>query len=284
MCPPVSNDFYGQMRRAAGLMTSNDFVHWSPNHLILQPDELDDCLARQRIMNASPILRYSQPQGHRAEFYEMGLLPYGDVLLGFLWVFDPTGGSPKKDVQDGPVHLQLVGTRDLVRWNRLGERMPLLSPGDVGQWDGGVIYPCNRPLMVGNEIWLYYGGCNQGHGTDRETTGAIGLATWRRDGFVSINANRHPGTLTTKPFSFSGMELSLNYQALSGGSVRVEILDERGQPLPGFSLDDCHPLNGDDVGQVVSWNAGATPEALADRPIRLRFVLTAARLYSFQCS
>ena len=281
-CPPVPNASYGHMRRAAGLMTSQDFIHWSPNHLVLQPDELDDSLARRRIMQAAPSLRYSQPEGHRAEFYGMGLLPYGDVLLGFLWVFDPTGQSPAGDVQDGPVHLQLTGTRNLRQWNRLGERMPILAPGEPGQWDCGVIYSCNRPMVVGDEIRLYYGGCNQGHGTDPDLAGAIGLATWRLDGFVSINANKYPGTLTTKPVTFNGRRLVINYATSDSGSIRVALQDESGLPLPPYALESCREITGDEIEYTVNWKHGDDVSSLAGREIRLQFTMTHAKLFSFR--
>ncbi len=280
MCPPVANDFYGYMRRTAGLRTSNDFTRWTPNHLVLQPDELDDFLARQRIMTASPVLHYSQPEGHRAEFYGMGLLPYGDILLGLLWVYDPSGKGDNK--QEGPIQLQLTGTRDLVRWKRLGERMPLLELGQPGRWDCGHILPCNRPLIVGNEIWLYYGGCNQGHAADRETTGAIGLATWRLDGFVSINANKYPGRLTTKPLKFSGHSLVINYSTSANGNIRVELQDESGSPLPGYALDDCRGMCGDEIEQTVQWKGGEDVSSLISRPVCLHFEMTHAKLFSFR--
>ena len=72
--------------------------------------------------------------------------------------------------------IQLTGTRDLVRWKRLGQRVPILDLGESHQWDSGTTYPCNRPMIVGNEIWWYYCGCNHGQATDSETTGSIGLA------------------------------------------------------------------------------------------------------------
>lgn len=50
--------------------------------------------------------------------------------------------------------------------------------------------------------------------------------------------------------------------------------------IPGYTLADCDELRGDSLDKVVTWKGVATlPEG---RPIRLRFVMTDARLYSFR--
>ncbi len=63
--------------------------------------------------------------------------------------------------------------------------------------------------------------------------------TLRTDGFVSLRAGFAGGTVTTKPFSCDGAELSLNFATSAAGSVRVELQDETGRPLPGRSLADA---------------------------------------------
>ena len=282
MCPPIYGRSFGYMRRAAGIMTSNDFIHWSPNHLVLQPDEIDDFLCRQRVMTASPILKRNRPEEHRAEFYGMPLMPCGDILLGCLWVLDASGAIREDGGnQEGPMHVQLVGTRDLRRWERLGERMPLIAPGAPGEWDCGSIYTVNKPIIVGDEIWLYYSGRQEGHyHPDPNAPGSIGLAQWRLDGFVSMNADAGTGTLTTKSLTFSGERLVINAEA-GNGEIAVELLDETDSPIEGFEAASCIPFKGDSVRHEVSWKAAGGLAALADRPVKLRFHLNRARLYSF---
>jgi len=275
MCPPVHTPDYGVMRRCAGLMTSDDFVNWSPNHLILQPDEIDDVLCRQRIMQASPVLLCNRPREQRAEFYGMALLPYGDILLGLLWVFDACGGN-----QEGPIHVQLAGTRDLRFWERLGERMPLLSPGPPEEWDCGMVYTANRPIVVGDEIWLYYAGSNRGHISPPDVVRSIGLATWRLDGFVSINANACAGTLITKAFTFSGERLFINADA-SAGEIAAELLNQTGRPIRGFEADNSLPVSGDSVRHQLAWKTGASVADLRSKPVKLKLTMRSAKLYSF---
>ena len=106
--------------------------------------------------------------------------------------------------------------------------------------------------------------------------------TIRLDGFTSLHAPLAGGALTTKPITFSGGRLSLNYATSAAGSVRVEIQDADGNPLPGYSRDDCLEHYGDSVQQVVAWKAGCQVSKLAGKPVRLRFELKDADLYSFQ--
>ncbi len=113
--------------------------------------------------------------------------------------------------------------------------------------------------------------------------------TYRTDGFVSLTSGGQPGEVITKSFTYSGGLLNLNYRADAGGTVRVEIQDEQGLALEGLSMDDCVPLNGDSVSANVSWKHKSTdPSAdltkFAGKPIRLKFMMQDASLYSFQFS
>jgi hypothetical protein len=107
--------------------------------------------------------------------------------------------------------------------------------------------------------------------------------TLRVDGFVSVQAPLSGGELITKPLTFSGRELALNFSASAAGSVQVELLrDQMNTPIEGFSLEDCVELLGDDLERVVRWKGGPDLSRLAGTPVRLRFVLRDADLYSFR--
>src|SRR5579863_3785225 len=114
-------------------------------------------------------------------------------------------------------------------------------------------------------------------------TGAVGLAKWRLDGFVSIDAGQREGTLLTKPFSFSDDQLWLNLDS-SKGSVAVEVLDERLRPQAGFTKAEAVPLQRNGIRQQVVWRSNSSLGPLVGRPIRLRFYMRNAQLYSFWIS
>ncbi len=107
--------------------------------------------------------------------------------------------------------------------------------------------------------------------------------TLRVDGFASVNAPLGGGELITKPLTFAGEQLKVNFSASAAGSVRVELLrDQMNTPIEGFSLDDCIELLGDDIDRTVRWTGGSDLSRLAGVPVRLRFVLRDADLYAFQ--
>ncbi|MCP4783284.1 MAG: hypothetical protein GY903_00395 [Fuerstiella sp.] len=110
---------------------------------------------------------------------------------------------------------------------------------------------------------------------------AICLATLRLDGFVSLDADEGGGVFTTKRLTASGEQLLLNVDAHAGGTVKVEVLDDDGQPLTGFNLPDCVELTGKSVRQPVTWHEGSTWKQLDGRTVRLRIQIQSASLYAF---
>jgi len=106
--------------------------------------------------------------------------------------------------------------------------------------------------------------------------------TLRLDGFVSIQAPMKGGELITKPLQFAGRELSLNFSSSAAGEVRVEIQDADGRPLPGYALADCPPIFGDTIDRIVVWKGGSGVGSLAGKPVRLRFHLKDADIFSFK--
>ncbi|MDX9973977.1 MAG: hypothetical protein RBU21_13415 [FCB group bacterium] len=104
--------------------------------------------------------------------------------------------------------------------------------------------------------------------------------TLRIDGFGSIHAKLQEGEFTTKPFTFTGSELSINAATSAAGTIKVELRDMDGAPIPGFTLDDCDLIYGDSLDRRVSWKGNRGIDALAGKPIVLRFVMREADVYS----
>jgi hypothetical protein len=104
----------------------------------------------------------------------------------------------------------------------------------------------------------------------------------RLDGFVSVNAPLAGGELITKPLRFTGRELELNYSTSAAGQLRVELQNGDGKPLPGFALEDCEPIYGDHIARVVKWKSGRDLTELAGQPLKLRFEMSDADLFSLR--
>ncbi|MGQ9540713.1 MAG: hypothetical protein ACUVTY_06425 [Armatimonadota bacterium] len=106
--------------------------------------------------------------------------------------------------------------------------------------------------------------------------------TLRLDGFVSVNAPYSGGEVLTRPLTLQGDRLQINYATSAVGSVQVEVTDPRGNPIRGFTADDCPEIYGDELEAEVKWKK-ADLRNLRNRNVRLRFLLRDADLYAFRC-
>lgn len=106
--------------------------------------------------------------------------------------------------------------------------------------------------------------------------------TLRTDGFASVNAGFDEAELVTRPLIFQGRQLFLNYATSAGGRLRAEIQDVSGNPIAGFTLEDCKPLIGDRIEQAVLWTSGKDLGKLAGTPVRIRFVIQEADIFALQ--
>ncbi len=187
------------------------------------------------------------------------------------------------DLTDG----LFMSSRDGVRFQRWDEAF--LRPGPQSgptrsnwmygdNYQGHGLYETKSDVKgAPNEISMLFS-----EGYWREGESRLRRYTIRLDGFVSVQAPFRGGEVVTKPLVFDGSRLEINYSTSAAGSVRIEVQSEDGEPLPGFALDDCFEIVGDSVEHTVRWNGGTGVESLAGRPVRLRFVLKDADLFSFQ--
>ncbi|MFQ5616755.1 MAG: hypothetical protein ACE5GO_09915 [Anaerolineales bacterium] len=126
------------------------------------------------------------------------------------------------------------------------------------------------------EMSIYYVG-RYGHSDIHMRRAAL-----RLDGFVAVNARYKGGEFVTRPLVFAGKELVINYSTSAVGSVQVEIQDAGGSPIEGYTLSDCPEVIGDQIERVVVWKKGSDVSALAGKPVRLRFMMKDADLYSIR--
>lgn len=106
----------------------------------------------------------------------------------------------------------------------------------------------------------------------------------RVDGFVSLHAGYHEGYALSRLVTIKGNILKINYSASSIGYVQVVLLDENGNELPGFGKTDAVKIFGDKIDTEVKWKNGKTIKDLSNKPIRIKFILRDADIYSFVVS
>lgn len=225
-----------------------------------------------------------------------------DGLYGFVpWRVDEThlGILNVLHQVDNVMEMYLHHSRDGINWNRFSEHKPLIPRGPSGSYDHLGVETPTAPLVVGNEVWIYYGGMNVHHdwwisgqsaGIDlpevrdpelSENGHHLCLATMRLDGWVSLSARVHEGTIETKPIFSMAPYLFINAKCDTGGYVDVEVTDTWGQSWEGYSRKDCRTFSGDDVRHHVRWSEHEAVN-LEPRAVKLKFHLRNAELYSFQ--
>ncbi|WP_426502447.1 hypothetical protein ACPPVO_32965 [Dactylosporangium sp. McL0621] len=255
---PGTND------RMAFVSTSTDFVTWTAPRLAVEGDYRDDEAARGA-------------GGLEAQVYGMPVYPYEGVYLALPWMFTITDAGAN-GAGGGPIVPQLATSRDqdLLRWSRPA-RDPVLPLGDQGAWDDSMIFTSSTLQTTASTVSVYYGGFNVDHGGGPGQSARIGLATWRRDGFVSLrNAGDEPGTVTTRPVTYTGSTLHLNTDVFTGGSVKVEVLN-----ASGTVVATSNPVTGDQLDATATWASGVSLASLAGQQVRFRFTVDGADLYSY---
>ncbi|HRN57958.1 MAG TPA: hypothetical protein PLL71_15975, partial [Agriterribacter sp.] len=90
------------------------------------------------------------------------------------------------------------------------------------------------------------------------------------------------GDIITKPFVFKGKELEINYATSAAGFVKVEMLDAKGKPVPGYTFNDCGEIIGNEIKRIVSWNGKEDVSALEGQPVKLRIYMKDADLYALK--
>ena len=106
--------------------------------------------------------------------------------------------------------------------------------------------------------------------------------TVRRHGFASAHASAAGGEFTTRPVTFTGKNLILNYATSATGAIQVEVQDAQGKPIEGRSLADMPVLFGDELDAVASWKSGSDLSSLIGKPVRFRFVMKDADLFALR--
>jgi hypothetical protein len=200
-------------------------------------------------------------------------------------------GFPKRFV---PSHTKVVNTtggssdaifmtsRNGKTFNRWGEafirpgpqRERWVNRNNMVAW--GILETRSEVPNTPNELSIYsvegykgFGGCK------------MRRFTVRMDGFISAQAPLSGGELLTKPITFEGSQLVINYSSSAAGSIRTELQNSDGRAIEGLDLADSVELFGDEVEEVVTWKGSSDLSRIAGRPVRVRFVMSDADLFSF---
>jgi len=264
-------DYDGKGVRSIARCRSDDFLNWSEPELC----DMGDTPLEELYTNAT------QPYFRAPHIYIAmpgRFMPGRQVLrddegAAFGVHVDPQGKGYWHDCSDAV----MLTSRGGNRYDRTFMEA-FVRPGlDRRNWTSRCNYPSCGIVQTGPEELSFY---VERHNTqDAKFLERLSL---RIDGFASLHAGYGGGELVTRPLTFSGRVLEVNYATGSAGHLRVEIQDPEGRALPGRALDDCHKTIGDEISRQVAWKGGADISGLAGKAVRLRFELKDADLYSFR--
>ena len=153
-----------------------------------------------------------------------------------------------------------------------------LRPGIGPQnWVSRTNYPALNLVQTGpTELSIYV---NQDYA---QPTSHVRRYSLRVDGFASVRAGVKEGEILTKPFTFAGDSLEINFSTSAGGGLRFELQNPDGTTLPGFALADCQEQIGNELDRVVTWKSGRSLKEVGSKPVRMRVALRDADFFSFR--
>jgi hypothetical protein len=254
-------------RHGMGRSESKDLLTWSKPQLLLTPDEHDP---------------------NEIEFHTSPVFFYNDCYFSLNQLFQRK--------LKGAIDIELITSRDGLKWARDFRDELFLTRSKHGLFDSRTILTNATPVFLDDEIRFYYGAYNQsplgGVKCAPGERSGVGMVSIPRDRFAGIRPTARSdqktlaepleriGQITLKSIDLRGRtELTVNGATEAGGSIRVEILDEEGRRVRGFSSDDCPPITGDSLRHAVRWNE----RRFADLPggrFLLRLHLDRAAVYA----
>ena len=252
--------------RSVGRTTSKDFIHWTePQQMTFGNTPLEHLYTQQ----TSPYFR----------------APHIYVAIGgrFMPGRQILTEEQAKALEVNPKYFKdcsdafFMTTRGGNNYDRLFMEA-FIRPGiGLDNWVSRSNYPALNVVQTApSEMSMYV---NQDYA---QPSAHLRRYSMRLDGFTSIRGKYEGGVFTTKPFTFDGNKLQLNYATSAVGEIKIELQDEQGKPIPGFSTDECQIIIGNEISRIVQWNGISDVSGIAGKTIRMKVYIKDADLYSFR--
>jgi hypothetical protein len=224
------------------------------------------------------ILQADDQDAPDTQIYGMQPFRYGAGFLALVEVYHE---------QLERLDVQLACSDDAVSWHRLGARAPVLATGGEGAFDSHWVVPTyNPPLPEGDRLLIPYSGACTKHASRERHKRAIGLASIRKDGWVSLEAGRTEGLLVTKALPLTEPTVLEVNADCHGGWLRVDVLPA--EQDSGTEADaTAEPLTSrvehvDSVNRRMVFAGKDVLEPTAAGSCFLRFTLYQGSLFSYR--
>lgn len=260
--------------------TSHDFLKWSEPKWLVFPQVSNEHLYTNQVTpyDRAPHIFIGFPMRYtdRGWVRSTDQLPHPELRR--------QRASAKGRYGSAVTDCLMMTSRDGVAFKRWEEAILRPGPSRTNSWvygdniiSWGILRTESDLPQSPTELSIY---ATEGYWTD--TSQNFRRYSIRVDGFVSIQATLSGGEFVTKPLLFEGDRLVINYSTSAAGGIWVEIQDPSGQPLRGYAKADCHEIFGDEIQREVAWKRFDNVRSLASNPVRLRFILKDADLFSFR--
>jgi hypothetical protein len=230
-----------------------------------------------------------------------------DTYLAFpIFYFHYYEGDPGRQILftrrgGGPTETQFASSRDGTHWKRL-PRPTYVGIGKYDDIDFVQTFIAQGMIRRGDEIWQYVFLDGDYHGprpdtVERSQVRRVYRLIQRLDGFVSADAPYDTyGTIITRPLRFTGSRLVLNIDTDAHGYALVGFLDENGNPIEGYSIEDAVFINGNHIEIEAEWITDTRDNRIDDtkiavsgdvsslngKDVRVIIKMRGAKLYSMQ--
>lgn len=219
--------------------------------------------------------------------YNFDAIAYESIMLGLYSVWQGPENNVCAELGIQKKNEIFLGySRDGFHFSRQSFK-PFMAVNETdGAWNWGNMQSINGvPLIVGDSLYFYSSG-RRLNDIMWDSYTSTGLATLRRDGFVSMQADQAEGYLITEKISFDGKFLFVNADVQNKKAIlAAEVLDTEGNPIAGYTKKECVVLKKtDSTKQLIRWKNEKDLSALSGKAVRLKFYITNGDLYSFWIS
>lgn len=289
-----SSFFFNPFRNVWVQSVKRDGVRGRSRHYFEHPNFLNSRDRDKSVYwtNADELDLPDPQVGDKPQLYSLNAVAYESIMLGEFYIhLGPKNEICSKEKFPKITELHLGYSRDGFHWHRptdSKDRKPFISASrQDGTHDRAYVHGTNGVMLVHDDkLWFpycaYSGLAPNGH-RGMYTGASVGMATLRRDGFASMDAQENEGILTTRPVAFHGKHLFVNVNN-PNGELRVEVLDEAGQVIAPFTKENSNALTTDSTLHEITWKGAQDLESIRGKAVRFRFHLTKGELYSFWVS
>lgn len=223
----------------------------------------------------NPVLTLEGTDEH--QLYSQVTWRYYNIYLGIVMVFNAKDPSTVGTVQCRLAwsHSATTGWNWVSRAGLTGPEIIPISGTSSLAFDSHICFAAHKPVLVNDEIWLYYMGGNGPHNGARNTS--LGLAVLRMDGFAGLRGGHDVITLSTVPLRVAGETLVITVDIL--GPDGFACLGVAGNSVLDTSA--CRPITTNVTDAPVEFAGGATLKGLVFTEVSLRIVLKDAMVYTF---